>query len=243
MFIEKPSLKLFISLDAIGSTAYKNNNIHNKSSKHYEWMRFFTKFEKDTSSKILKSYHGQSPKIKKLPFFWKSLGDELIYVVDIDKYTDIGTHIDLFIKIIKDANKSYELKIKGSAFLAGFPISNYIVSEEEYPEHDNDTVKPITHIDFLGPSIDLGFRISKYSDLNKFVVTADIAMVISFFSSDNNFKFYYSGLQDTKGVLDNKYPIFWIEVSDKSTLDYKISNISYITVTDIDICEYCEEFL
>ena len=70
------------------------------------------------------------------------------------------------------------------------------------------------HFDFVGPLIDIGFRLSKFASLRKFVISADLAWLITA-QGDAAMPFHYDGRESLKGVLnDQPYPIFWIDCND-----------------------------
>ena len=236
----KPSLKLFISLDAIGSTEFKNADI-NRQDNHFYWNKFFITFEKIITNLLYELYSNDNySSIPNYPYFWKSLGDELIYVIDLKKYNNLHLHIEIFIEIIRKFNeqvkqKGYGLCIKGSAWTAGFPISNTIIADEDFPP-DKTTINKIENFDFIGPSIDLGFRISKFSNIDRFIVNIDIALILSLTCSETLF---YDGKQDLRGV--GHYPIFWLQAQAKPSLESRLHKS--IELTPDDIIEYCNQYL
>jgi len=94
-------------------------------------------------------------------------------------------------------------------------------------------------IDFIGPGIDVGFRISQWSSSIRFVIDVDIAYLMSLTESswrasrveqllpqdwlprrNGNFvDIYFGGSHYLKGVLGGSdYPRFWINLSDERSL-------------------------
>lgn len=89
--------------------------------------------------------------------------------------------------------------------------------------------------DYIGPSIDVGFRISKLASPRKFAITADLAFILSkplshatsthesgdstdeltdgpFIERSTSIRIFYDGSVPLKGVLAGKpYPFFWID--------------------------------
>lgn len=228
-----PSLKLFISFDLIGSTSFK----HSKDSRiHFAeaWYVFFKKFYINNPISLLKSYtkllskeidfdtieNQQDLENFTLPYLWKNLGDEIIYVADIEDTKHIVYHIEAMQKAIIHHNSYNDiiLKVKGAAWIAHFPVINSVIFDEVSHKIEKSKVRICNnkHIDFIGPTIDLGFRISKYSSQRKLVLsTALTYMLVKELIKDKNceniFSFYFDGMQETKGVRDGSYPIVWID--------------------------------
>jgi hypothetical protein len=76
--------------------------------------------------------------------------------------------------------------------------------------------------DFLGPSIDAGFRLATLATPRKMILSVEVAYLLASAkmpTSSEILKFfdwpkiYYDGRRDLKGVLGGKpYPVFWIDL-------------------------------
>lgn len=68
-------------------------------------------------------------------------------------------------------------------------------------------------VDVIGPSMDIGFRISKFASDRKFVVSVEIARILSE-NANNHLSIYVDGVEELKGVLNGiAYPIIWIDMN------------------------------
>jgi hypothetical protein len=73
-------------------------------------------------------------------------------------------------------------------------------------------------LDFIGPSIDAGFRLTKFSTPKKFVLAADLALMLldAIHRTEvawDQFHLFYDGAEQLKGVLDGEpYPIVWLDM-------------------------------
>ena len=103
--------------------------------------------------------------------------------------------------------EKFGLEIKACIWMAGFPVTNLqLIAESTLNENlDNDiagkngiaehlplsvlqamisvyenkkTYQDMTRLDFIGPSIDLGFRLSKYSSPRKIIMSADFVYLL-----------------------------------------------------------------
>lgn len=95
--------------------------------------------------------------------------------------------------------RKHGLQIKGTGFTAGFPIEN------------KELVLPDSAIDFIGPDIDIGFRIAKASRPGRMAVSMDLSDILAQSEDLEPFAFHWVGWDVFKGVFsDRPYPIIWI---------------------------------
>jgi len=218
MILQKPLLLLFFSVDLIGSTAFKQKNIQ-KDNLSSNWKKNFQDFYNNFKIEVQQAYC-KIDEIKIIeedefyyPYMWKFLGDEIIFMVHISDFRYIYPHVEAFKKALADYNvEEKKLKVRLSSWLAQFPVVNTVLGNIE-----PNTTKEIcskTEVDFLGPSLDLGFRIAKYSTERKVVISVDLAFVLLKHCLEhkiNPYHFYFDKNQDAKGLNNNKYPIIWID--------------------------------
>ncbi|GAV19678.1 hypothetical protein MMIC_P0629 [Mariprofundus micogutta] len=108
--------------------------------------------------------------------------------------------------------------------------------------------------DFIGPSIDIGFRVASLSTPRKMMVSVDLALLVAKVrgatSPEDNppmLDLRYDGKKILKGVLDNKpYPMFWIDTMPDS--EEEISNqeaeiLGYNVSTIENIKIFVDEFI
>lgn len=126
--------------------------------------------------------------------------------------------------------------MKATAWSAGFPLMNTEVVFEEAlsagkPQggsalarqsqlrglwHTGGQKRKGLTLDFIGPSIDIGFRLSQLSSADQMMISLDLAYIIAKHvdnAFDGELPMYYDGARPLKGVLGGRsYPIFWIFV-------------------------------
>lgn len=206
---ESPRLLLFLSVDVIGSTAYKNKN--REFDGIQPWLRFFIDFYQEFPEFFDKVTQHQLPETPR-PEVWKSAGDELIFVVQLNCHIQALKVLMAFQLAIKQYDreikkKSLPLGLKGCAWVAGFPVINAEVRP------NSQTSIP----DYIGPLIDTGFRLAKFADARKLVISLELALLVSKGLLDEpssyNPQFFYDGKHVLKGVLSERpYPIIWIDM-------------------------------
>lgn len=107
-------------------------------------------------------------------------------------------------------------------------LVHYLRLERWYEAETNSGYGGSTGLvkDYIGPSMDLGFRVAAKATPRKFTVTADLALMLahadpptSFFTDKLSRPFFspvlirYDGGAELKGVLGGKpYPVFWIDM-------------------------------
>lgn len=239
-----PQLKIFISVDVVGSTAYKNRPGADQS-----WLPFFRDFYSQFPILLGKSYSSEEIKetlesageMDQLTL-WKALGDELIFQATLTNYKQALIHILAFraatedylknIRRGKDSQGDKEgLGLKCAAWLAGFPVCNAFIFSSIAGEVE----------DYIGPSIDVGFRLSKFATQRKFIVSVDLALMLVHDTS--SLEFYFDGEEELKGALNGKrYPIIWIRVNaDQETLVDALQNKGHAKIDALK--SYCRDYI
>ncbi len=213
-------IRLFVSADLVGSTAFKAT----KSSELVpEWAPTFKEFFREFPTFVKVQYPALKSTCKHFSLCsqtlkpWKFLGDEILFHVEIKDHSEIPSHLCAFKKAISEfpaqwSAKGIPLRLKGAAWIAGFPVTN---SEIEIDTEEG------TKLDFIGPSIDLGFRLARFSDERKLIISADLALMLidAIHRCDippKYFEILLHGRETLKGVIDNKpYPIVWLDLGDE----------------------------
>src|SRR5262249_6657574 len=141
------------------------------------------------------------------PRLVKAIGDEILLETELKNSSDARALIRFFGRALaRYASRnlaSLRLQLKGTAWIAGFPINNH--------QFQIDTYGSIAR-DFIGPCIATGFRIAKFATPTKLVVSVDLALVL-LTSTDDALDSHFDGTQGLRGVLGGKpYPIIWYKV-------------------------------
>lgn len=214
----KEQLKLFLSVDVEGSTAFKHEQTKGQSDNPQPWFEFFKAFFKDfliqfvgnceNNKKLLSPCKFDSSQIKR----WKNIGDEQIFIVDLTHENQAIFFIKSFLEAVSEYNseisKTIGLCIKPTAWVAGFPVINAEIQIGSSSANDNRKL-----LDYIGPSIDIGFRLTKYSTPKKFMLSADLAWVLLNHSECEKLDFFFDALEELKGVFNKKYPLIWVKTN------------------------------
>lgn len=248
------SLKQFISVDLENSTLFKS--LQNKDCDDTLWCNTFNDFYEQFPSYLQRSYNTipiLMSELEKNEFnIWKYQGDEILFYTEIFDYRQIAVNIMALKNAIIDYNsdlhkKNLIIRCKGTSWLAGFPISNIEIS---YQNEENLKLK-----DFIGSSIDTGFRLAKYSSTRKLVMSVDTVFLFAhgvldlYLSKESlplpdDFILRFDGKHELKGVIGNGlYPVFWLDVQAGMDNFEDIWLGLGASCTLYDVIKYTEEFL
>ncbi len=232
MEIIKPIL--FFSVDILDSASYKSIVPEKWGT---DFRGFYQEFGDifDEKCKTLES-SGHSTMVIPPPTIWKTLGDELLFYANINdaKRHEQGCDLVFFytVAFVKSLHRYNEIaheklkknehafKVKGCAWFAD-------VAPESYPKYGNFQIEigappnsENSHIDFVGRQIDIGFRISKYSSLNRLVLSVEYCILLlrdNYLTLKNaGLALYYDGRKPLKGPLETLgYPLVYVEMNDR----------------------------
>lgn len=222
---------LFLSCDLQNSTQFKQKS----GSKGWiaTFLAFYTEFPALLSTEIA----GSCPSLQDRLLLWKAVGDELIFSIRIQSEGECSDAVDVWLAAMLAFEKAHLLgktpmTLKGGAFLATVPSPDRRVAIPRSVETadrsqldaeamneatlnnttDEDKFTAKFAMDFVGPSIDTGFRVLKYASRRYFVLTVEVAHILFKHYSDEvqrERKAYLVGTHELKGVWGGKpYPVF-----------------------------------
>ncbi len=243
---------LFLSVDIEGSTKFKSSTHGGPST----WGPFFLEFFENFPAKLKERETDIARTlglVSDAPFeLWKTLGDELLFYKKLDRGLSLfcgalaaSRALIKGAELLRQHGESrtrsgesdhYPTQLKGTAWIAGFPIKNMIVGSN--PK------------EYIGPAIDLGFRLAKLSSPTRMVVSAPLAWMINKIQYAHTAKlngftldFFYFGRETLKGVGKDGtgYPVFWVDASDAAKVSTQEKDIIRRgKLAPKDVVEFCE---
>ncbi len=223
--MEKIRQVLFLSVDIAGSTAYKHGQKIN------QWRDAFSSFYKEFPFAFENSWQQTQKEFNNLngrpvPLPWKSIGDELVFCSYPQSSFETAQQVRSFIRAINHYGQtglakvkdSHKLGLKATAWLAEIPTVNLKIPinrvshrQDNADENGSDEVSSFADVDFIGPSIDTGFRLTKFATTEKCIVSVELAAILAERWGE---EIYFDGLQPMKGVLgETPYPIIWLPLT------------------------------
>lgn len=199
--IARRALRLFLSVDMVDSTALKQEF---RQRGDVSWIEvahgFYTSFPSLFEAEIDRLSPPGDGSIPTSPGLWKALGDELIFVAEVLRMEDLPPILEAFRATIQRWNVK-RISIKGAAWLAGFPVMNSAIMGDD-----------ADRLDYLGLSMDVGFRLGRHASPRRFVLAAELAYVLAVLESPLMADLRYDGQEVLKGVLRNRpYPILSLD--------------------------------
>ena len=192
----KDKSTLFFHLDLDEATKFKyENNVE-------EWKKAFGDFFGGWTKYLMQSIEDRAEACSiDLPQmeFWKGLGDAQVHTVEFSgadqAYCYTLACYDAFHLFSEYLESLYGLGLKATAWFATFPEINL------------ELTTPTGH-DYIGPDIDIGFRLSSVAQSKRVILAMDLAVLISYSSLLSEVTFHHVGWRSLKGVHRNvPYPI------------------------------------
>lgn len=214
-------LYVFFSFDLVNSTAYKTRNIEN-------WPSLFSHFYEYAREIMNEKFQGVQ--------LWKYVGDEVLFFLKIREKQDLYFLCKKAVEVQSVVMDSINKSFPGSKGVLNIKSTIWSADVETIKSGNISTIKNETltleknliffhsnqngiNFDFLGPDIDIGFRISKFSEKNKLVVSAELAFILyklraEYEDANNSTRIEEQlkiiSFEDLKGIWNSrKYPIIW----------------------------------
>lgn len=229
-------LRLFLSVDISGSTAFKYGSgrdgasdesapFHSRPKWLVETIKFYSGFDNILKRRIMATFKGAEQEQLASPKVWKAVGDEIIYVVTVVSVEHVAYVVTAFLETLFEYRErlvgTYPLDVKAAGWLAAFPAANVTVDLSDFDEdvilnsksEDNADKRPI-NFDFLGAAIDCGFRVAKHSTPELMPLTLELAAVLAEASVRSKFSpsLLYRQREGLRGVLrDRPYPVIYVD--------------------------------
>jgi hypothetical protein len=169
--------------------------------------------------------------------FWKALGDELIFTCPVASESQVYHAIDVWLaairKYVEESLDDNGLGAKGGAFLGTFPGPDTEVAIPRVPaaeisgrdvielndEFRADAIDPARFVyDYIGPSIDTGFRVLTKSTARFFALSIEVAYVLASrckWADKDEYALPDMHLLHSEGLRgvwdDRRYPVFALD--------------------------------
>lgn len=227
-------VRLFLSVDLSGSTAYKNSSSGERRHKGSapRWVTVFQQFYSDFPAFFGREFQKQtngSVGDDGCPKLWKAVGDELVFCGVISNQKVCIVALNAFIGTLhiyrkKLLDEGINLNVKGAGWLAAFPEPNRTVqlrkvagdpdllSASEALEASADQA-PFDY-DFLGKAIDTGFRVASNAEPERFILSVQLARLVAGTGPEQGFGHIVrlDKPSTLKGVNKNEpYPLLYID--------------------------------
>lgn len=227
----RPRLQLFLSVDIVGSTRLKQRE--NRSSGEQDWLPIVFSFLHAFPGEVEKACAKLGGNPGEPLGVWKLLGDEIIFTAEVRSVADIEVHLAAFVDALADRRSrgTRGIEVKGTAWIAGFPVANSIL-----PLGDGSS-------DFLGASIDTGFRLARLSTPRRLSLSVELAWIL-LRDDRTSLDIRYAGRRQLDGVLvPGGYPAFYVDVSPSKLERLEDAILSACSANAPAMRRFCEAFV
>jgi class 3 adenylate cyclase len=202
----RTGLRIFLSADLAGSTAFK------QASEAEEWQKFFLQFYRQLPAYVEKRKTTFSYAAKLV--LWKTVGDEIVFSMELTSHNEAPACVAAFrlavaeyrrevVESFKSTDKRFQtgVDIKCAGWTAGFPVGNLVVQ------------LPGNQIDYIGPGMDIGFRLVKEASPRRMLLSVELAFLLTLQSrTQTSPGIYIDGGMQLKGVAKGRpYPCLWLD--------------------------------
>lgn len=205
-------LRLFLSIDMVGSTEFKARSTGRGTQTWLDtFQTFFTRFPLQLAGQIGHQFldDDTTPELE----VWKVMGDEVIFVAEPSTPEVITGLLCALLQTMRRYEAEHfadiPLRLKGTAWVADFSSNNI---ELDIPELSSSQAP--RHVDYIGPDIDLGFRLSGHARPQSLIVSLDILELLLQAKNRDQVELFVVGQEELKGVLFGRpYPIIWLRLA------------------------------
>lgn len=201
---------IFMSVDVVGSTAYKDQIEETEGSPAWlgAFERFFREFPLVLMGRIALCF-ADAESVPQIAL-WRIAGDEMVFVARTGTNTEtLAIFKSLYQAFVAYHDKlagEYGLGLKGCCWAVDLPSHNIAIEIPELAAGGGGTDG--AYVEYLGPDVDLGFRISKHVRGGEIMISLQLANELAGVSEAQGLVFGFLGSAVLKGVnFGRPYPL------------------------------------
>lgn len=250
--VPKYRVRLFLSADLAGSTAFKNSK-QNPVDWVPKFKDFYSSFS-DTFSAKFDAYCDKHPEMcepyrANSPKLWKTIGDEIVFANRVTSCAQTIAYVHAFVasletysRKLKTDPSTSKLDVKGNAWIASFPFPNQTITIRQQDEDliseeiELDADQNPQNFEFLGSGIDSGFRIAKHSSPSFFTISPALAYILCMPPHNHetvgklgSFPIRFKGTDSHKGLVNGEaFPVIGIDTErdpNRSSLNKRLFDL------------------
>ncbi len=191
---------LFMSADVVGSTAFKGRH----SADAGTWLEAFATLFKELPLVFIGELGMAFLEEADMPEagVWKVMGDEVIFVTLPRSAREAMLASSAFVRTVRDYDERlsarWPLHIRGACWAAELGKRNRQIAIPEMFGGRNGEA----YLDFLGPDVDTGFRLSAHSGHGEVIVSPNLVETIAAAQAgEARLQFHHIGDKPLKGVI------------------------------------------
>jgi len=216
---------------------------------------------------------GEGHHLGEVPTLWKTVGDEVLFTKLVSDHRQVLATVRCWMTALNGMREflrregNGRLGVKSTVWLAEFPIRNkeVVLSGDSFSQSGpigdyfaengrilNDFYSGKSdkiNIDYIGPSIDTGFRLTTQASARKLIISVEVAYILAMAPRLANqivvpVDMRYDGEIHLKGVMGGAgYPLFWIDLSVEDSAAVLGDRLSGQGKCDRDlVSDFCRAF-
>ena len=208
---------MFLSADIVEATRFKEtvDNLDESPA----WLVAFETFFRELPLVFMGQVAHIFAEVKDLPNVgvWKVFGDELIFRAEPRSGDEALRITEAFYRsLVSYGSRFFErwpLRLRGCCWAARFPRPNMEIKIPEMSGADGSVDG--AYADYLGPDVDLGFRLAHHAGPGQFIVSLNLSEALAALPEQRDIRFHAVGQAVLKGVFHGRpYPLIMITYAD-----------------------------
>jgi class 3 adenylate cyclase len=208
---------IFLSADIVEATKFKDSV--RGPDENPAWFDAFEAFFRELPLVFMGQVATAFAEVEELPNIkvWKVFGDEIIFRVQSRSADDALRLTEAFHHALvaygARFHERWPLHFRGCIWAARFPGRNI---EFEIPEMAaGGEAADSAYTDYLGPDVDLGFRLAHHAERSQLIVSLNLAEALAALPTHRGIRFLHAGQAVLKGVFHGRpYPLIMIAPTD-----------------------------
>lgn len=208
---------IFFSADIVDSTKFKESVPDLDETP--AWFDAFEAFFRELPLVFMGQVATAFAEVEDLPNIrvWKVFGDEIVFRVHSRSADDALRLTEAFQRTLVTYGSRFlerwPLQIRGCIWAARFPGRNIEFGIPEMAAGDGSADG--AYADFLGPDVDLGFRLAHHAAPGQLLASLNLAEALAALPAQRGLRFHPVGQAVLKGVFHGRpYPLILIALSD-----------------------------
>ena len=208
--LDQPRTLVFMSVDVVGSTAYKEQieKIEGGAAWLGPFQRFFREFPLVLMGRVALCFD-ESASVPQISL-WRIAGDEMVFVAEPESGQETLALFEAlyqaFLYYHEKLSTDCGLGLKGCCWSVDFPHHNIAIEIPEIASRGDGNGE--AYVEYLGPDVDLGFRIAKHVRGGEVMVSLKLAETLANSGDPHGIVFRFAGSSVLKGVnFGRPYPL------------------------------------